>query len=323
MQRGAEPRAHHGVLGHRLGRRRAVERDLLTAATRASLAPAGRIEALRPRVVPQAASALGPSGRHRGPKLHRADQRAKLAERAGIEASKAVSAQDDRCPTGSWAAAREDGGERRRLHKAERRQARASAAHTAGAVSGRRGTDPRRRRASRHFAALAPTGPRAARSVCTKAPLHTPALCWPNFRMGSHASASLAELGVDETAASITGRYSFGPTLGEGRFSQVVAATCVRTSADVALKAMALAEVTDDKEAREMLAQEVAVLRRANGCQVPDARHTHAARSPRSHAPRPCQAMVGLRTILPYVSTMSMSPLCLTYISLPGYRRPA
>ena len=72
---------------------------------------------------------------------------------------------------------------------------------------------------------------------------------------------------MDETAASISGRYSLGQTLGEGRFSQVVAATCVRTGADVALKAMALAEVTDDKEAREMLAQEVAVLRRANGCQ--------------------------------------------------------
>ena len=87
------------------------------------------------------------------------------------------------------------------------------------------------------------------------------------FEMRNRASARLAELGVDETAASITGRYSLGQTLGEGRFSQVVAATCVRTGADVALKAMALAEVTDDKEAREMLAQEVAVLRRANGCQ--------------------------------------------------------
>ena len=87
------------------------------------------------------------------------------------------------------------------------------------------------------------------------------------FEMRAPASARLAELGVDETAASITGRYSLGQTLGEGRFSQVVAATCVRTGADVALKAMALAEVTDDKEAREMLAQEVAVLRRANGCQ--------------------------------------------------------
>ena len=75
----------------------------------------------------------------------------------------------------------------------------------------------------------------------------------------------LAELGIDETAPSITGRYSVGQTLGEGRFSQVVAATCVRTGADVALKAMAIAEVTDDKEAREMLAQEVAVLRRASG----------------------------------------------------------
>ena len=87
------------------------------------------------------------------------------------------------------------------------------------------------------------------------------------FEMRNRASARLAELGVDETAASITGRYSLGQTLGEGRFSQVVAATCVRTGADVALKAMALAEVTDDKEPREMLAQEVAVLRRANGCQ--------------------------------------------------------
>ena len=87
------------------------------------------------------------------------------------------------------------------------------------------------------------------------------------FEMRNRASARLAELGVDETAASITGRYSLGQTLGEGRFSQVVAATCVRTGADVALKAMALAEVTDDKEAREMLAQEVAVLRRANGCE--------------------------------------------------------
>ena len=106
------------------------------------------------------------------------------------------------------------------------------------------------------------------------------------FEMRAPASARLAELGVDETAASITGRYSLGQTLGEGRFSQVVAATCVRTGADVALKAMALAEVTDDKEAREMLAQEVAVLRRANGCQVPDARHTHAARPPRSPATR-------------------------------------
>ena len=155
------------------------------------------------------------------------------------------------------------------------------------------------------------------------------------FEMRNRASARLAELGVDETAASITGRYSLGQTLGEGRFSQVVAATCVRTGADVALKAMALAEVTDDKEAREMLAQEVAVLRRANGCQVTDARHTHAARSPRSPATRrparaspapayyvsptsalrlPARASSALRT---------MSPLSLPYASLPGRRRPA
>ena len=67
--------------------------------------------------------------------------------------------------------------------------------------------------------------------------------------------SALAELGIDETAASITERDSVGQTLGQGRLGQVVAATCVRTSADVALKAMAIAEVTDDKEAREMLAQ--------------------------------------------------------------------
>ena len=79
------------------------------------------------------------------------------------------------------------------------------------------------------------------------------------------ASAALTELGIDATAPSITGRYSVGRTLGEGRFSTVQAGTCVRTGAEVALKAMALAEVTDDKDAREMLVQEVAVLRRANG----------------------------------------------------------
>ena len=103
------------------GWRRAVERDLLTAAARAPLAAAACVEALRPRVVPQAASALGPSGRRRGPKLHWAEQRAKLAERTRIEAAEAVSPQKDRSPTGGGATAREHGGERRRLHIAERR----------------------------------------------------------------------------------------------------------------------------------------------------------------------------------------------------------
>jgi hypothetical protein len=132
--------------------------------------------------------------------------------------------------------------------------------------------------------------------------------------IASQGAPSLAELSVDETAASITGRYSLGQTLGEGRFSQVVAATCVRTGADVALKAMALVEVTDDKEAREMLAQEVAVLRRANGCQVPDARHTHAARLPRSPATRrPARAW----------PACVLCSLYLPWISLPGHRRPA
>ena len=77
--------------------------------------------------------------------------------------------------------------------------------------------------------------------------------------------SALDELGVDATASSIAGRYSVGQILGEGRFSQVVAGTCARTGAEVALKAMTMTEVLDDKDAREMLAQEVAVLRRANG----------------------------------------------------------
>ena len=94
-------------------------------------------------------------------------------------------------------------------------------------------------------------------------------------RRGSHpkkkplpSAAILTTLGVDDTALSIDHRYKIGHMLGEGRFSQVMAGTCVQTGVQVALKVMGLDVIEEGENPQELhiLALEVAVLRRVQDC---------------------------------------------------------
>ena len=66
---------------------------------------------------------------------------------------------------------------------------------------------------------------------------------------------------VDHKVEEVSSRYTVGEMLGEGRFSQVYAAT--RGGRSVALKVVDLSMLSEDEEAVEALVQEVSALRRA------------------------------------------------------------
>ena len=66
---------------------------------------------------------------------------------------------------------------------------------------------------------------------------------------------------VDSKVEDVADRYIVGDMLGEGRFSQVFAAS--RGKVQVALKAVDMATLEEDEEAVEALVQEVTALRRA------------------------------------------------------------
>ena len=66
---------------------------------------------------------------------------------------------------------------------------------------------------------------------------------------------------VDSKVDDVADRYTVGDMLGEGRFSQVFAAS--RGKTQVALKAVDMATLEEDEEAVEALVQEVTALRRA------------------------------------------------------------
>ena len=90
-------------------------------------------------------------------------------------------------------------------------------------------------------------GPNVTRAAAQFSPTDLSAWLWAMAGASSELSLTVAQC-VDRKLGSLADRYDQGDMLGEGRFSQVFAAT--RGKHSVALKAMELATLEEEEEAR-------------------------------------------------------------------------